>query len=529
MTSDVNKDYTAPIIPQDDGTLRIGGWNSDGDCDILPSDLVSKTRYALPGCTAARSDAERARDRVSVKEFLATGDGVTDDTDAIQSGIDALALVSPYGGTLYFPRGKYLISETLNIPACYGLIIEGESMEASCIEQQTDGADIFYMSLTGQPSGHRNGGFQNISLGYKYQQTKPEEGDPCRVIDAVGFNWFIHNVYVYKACRFLYGQVDSAGRNAPWGLRVDGLFCASQSGAIFYYDKNVGGVDNGFPNNSVRNVYFNPAGVTVSEPPFVLHNWTSMFMDSVEFNGVNNAGIISGSGCSGRISSIRSEVGTYTAEYVLLDMPNANIVIDYIELATLTLNMTEGALWILNNGGGAATSRYDVRIVHCKGNVFTSGKLFVFNSLYGARAKLGEIQSDDTTHTFSQRTADRDARDSMEYEQCSNGHITTAGDESVVLTDASAGTTNFATTLTEERTVRLPPLATTYQDLNLVRGSTYIVCRTADIPGNYALIIKDSTGTTTVATIPANNKGAVTMKWNFDKWVISSYWVGTSY
>jgi len=44
---------------------------------------------------------------VNVKEYNAKGDGQTDDTEAIQQAIQA------NGGTLYFPNGTYLISNTL--------------------------------------------------------------------------------------------------------------------------------------------------------------------------------------------------------------------------------------------------------------------------------------------------------------------------------------------------------------------------------------------------------------------------------
>lgn len=55
-----------------------------------------------------RSLQSKMRDTVSVKDFGATGDGVTDDTAAIQAAIDALG---SGGGTLRFPRGRYLVTD----------------------------------------------------------------------------------------------------------------------------------------------------------------------------------------------------------------------------------------------------------------------------------------------------------------------------------------------------------------------------------------------------------------------------------
>lgn len=53
---------------------------------------------------------EKLREWVSVKDFGAVGDGVTDDTTAIQAAIDSIPSA---GGSIYFPVGIYLISSTL--------------------------------------------------------------------------------------------------------------------------------------------------------------------------------------------------------------------------------------------------------------------------------------------------------------------------------------------------------------------------------------------------------------------------------
>jgi hypothetical protein len=51
---------------------------------------------------------------LNVKDYGATGDGVTDDTTAIQNTINALPA---RGGVVYFPMGSYLISSTLSLPS----------------------------------------------------------------------------------------------------------------------------------------------------------------------------------------------------------------------------------------------------------------------------------------------------------------------------------------------------------------------------------------------------------------------------
>jgi len=77
-------------------------------------------------------------DYVSVKDFGAMGDGVTDDTAAIQRALDRafstnqLVLQTNYHRTIYFPAGTYIVSATINIPPYTR--IQGEGKRTTIVE-----------------------------------------------------------------------------------------------------------------------------------------------------------------------------------------------------------------------------------------------------------------------------------------------------------------------------------------------------------------------------------------------------------
>lgn len=93
----------------------------------------------------------------NVKDFGAVGDGVTDDTQAIQTALDTVA--SPDDGTirrvptlLYFPEGTYRISDTLRIERTRdyvaGLHIIGAGVSGTIISQSNKEADILRLATT---------------------------------------------------------------------------------------------------------------------------------------------------------------------------------------------------------------------------------------------------------------------------------------------------------------------------------------------------------------------------------------------
>jgi hypothetical protein len=105
--------------------------------------LMTGVAYAVAAPAASASAGLPRRPEVgraiahftSVLDFGAKGNGVTDDTRAIRAAIAA----APKGGTVWFPPGTYVVSETLQLRS--GSTYRG-SNPASSVIRQRDGANL---------------------------------------------------------------------------------------------------------------------------------------------------------------------------------------------------------------------------------------------------------------------------------------------------------------------------------------------------------------------------------------------------
>jgi hypothetical protein len=92
--------------------------------------------YSYGGSTTIRSLQRKLDDFVSVKDFGAKGDGVTDDTEAINRAMYELYCRTTSLAAkkiLYFPAGNYIVSGSINVPS-YARI-EGEGTYNTQITQ----------------------------------------------------------------------------------------------------------------------------------------------------------------------------------------------------------------------------------------------------------------------------------------------------------------------------------------------------------------------------------------------------------
>lgn len=112
------------------GSYTYSGEEATGYSATTGSSSVDPVQRSLQG---------RLDDVVSVKSFGALGDGVTDDTAAINRALYQLYCREPIPAarkTLYFPAGLYIISDTIKIPT-YAMLA-GEGKNSTIIKMLTN-------------------------------------------------------------------------------------------------------------------------------------------------------------------------------------------------------------------------------------------------------------------------------------------------------------------------------------------------------------------------------------------------------
>lgn len=116
---------------------------------------------------------------VNVRDFGAKGDGVTDDTAAIQAAIDSISQTSitpgvlaeafRYGGTVLIPKGKYRTTSTIYLPAFVTLV--GESRigfgNLAISAATTPGSTIWYDPTDKNSFAIQSGNFV-VATGARY-------------------------------------------------------------------------------------------------------------------------------------------------------------------------------------------------------------------------------------------------------------------------------------------------------------------------------------------------------------------------
>ena len=100
---------------------KVLGFDSAGEPVATTQADQSALTVVATGSTEARTHAERWGEVFNVKDYGATGDGVVDDTAAMQSAMTAAGVS---GGTVYWPDGDYKFTAALSVGSDTKLLCE---------------------------------------------------------------------------------------------------------------------------------------------------------------------------------------------------------------------------------------------------------------------------------------------------------------------------------------------------------------------------------------------------------------------
>lgn len=194
------------------GTLAEGA-PTEGLTEVLTehSDIMSfLTTYTFKGLTAGyqvvtgpdllhpvvRSLQDKLDEYVSVRDFGATGDSITDDTEAIQRALDRVfatnqrTLNANHHRTINFPAGEYRITSTIKIPPYTR--IQGEGKRTTIITGTCDCPLIEFADSYGQTGvnfgapdidGNRPDYAEYHFSDLSFLHQTPNYDQPCVLID----------------------------------------------------------------------------------------------------------------------------------------------------------------------------------------------------------------------------------------------------------------------------------------------------------------------------------------------------------
>lgn len=145
----VNSDYSIRVMNKKGSVVYSAPAATERYSGVVVGSVdASEVTYLPAGTGAVATDIQsKLRESVSVKDFGAVGDGVTDDTAAFNAAYNYLRTQNPINnrgaGRIYVPRGRYLCDGTISMSSALSVIVEGDGPAASQIIRTVNSGNLF--------------------------------------------------------------------------------------------------------------------------------------------------------------------------------------------------------------------------------------------------------------------------------------------------------------------------------------------------------------------------------------------------